>query len=97
MTRLEHSKQHNPRNVTIQVRARQAQRDLIDRAAHVLGRNRSDFLLDAACREAESVLLDQRIFSLNEDVYSQFVAALDSPPIENEKLKNLLRQKAPWE
>ncbi len=44
------------RDVTINIHARQRQRDLIDEAAAVLGKNRSDFMLETACREAESVL-----------------------------------------
>ena len=43
------------RDVMINIRARQRQRDLIDEAAAVLGKNRSDFMLETACREAEAV------------------------------------------
>ena len=49
-------KERQPRDVTINLRANQRQRALIDRAAETLGKNRSDFMLEAACREA-SVLL----------------------------------------
>ena len=45
--------------VTISIRAKAGQRDLIDQAADRLGRSRSDFMLEAACRQAENVLLDQ--------------------------------------
>ena len=44
--------------VSINIRAKAKQRDLIDQAANSLGRSRSDFMLEAAYREAESVLLD---------------------------------------
>ena len=33
----------------INLRARAEQRELIDQAAELLGKNRSDFMLDAAC------------------------------------------------
>lgn len=92
-----HPSSENLKSITIQIRAREEQRSLIDKAAHILGRNRSDFLLDIACREAEAILLDQRFFSLNEDVYKTFMEALDSPLMENQKLKKLLAQKAPWD
>jgi len=85
------------RNVTIQLRARESQRALIDKAAHALGKNRSDFLLEAACREAETVLLDQRFFSLSEEDYNRFMQELDAPPSRNKKLQALLLQKAPWD
>ena len=52
------------RRVTINLRADQVRRALIDRAAERLGKNRSEFMLEAACREATSVLLDQRLFLL---------------------------------
>lgn len=97
MTHLNTPQQENLRDVTIQVRARQEQRSLIDKAAHILGRNRSDFLLDVACREAEAVLLDQRLFSVDEETFKAFMEALDHPPVENQKLKKLLQQKAPWD
>ena len=90
-------KDRQPRDVTINLRANQKQRALIDRAAETLGKNRSDFMLEAACREADAVLLDRRLFLLDEKAYKSFTAALDKPPAENPKLRRLLRSKAPWE
>ena len=84
------------RAVSINIRARQRQRDLIDRAAEALGKNRSDFMLETACREAESVLLDKRVFLLDDEAYKQFVARLNAPPKTNRKLQDLLETKAPW-
>lgn len=52
---------HRARGETINLRASSKQKAMIDRAAEALGRTRSDFMLDTACREAESVLLDRRI------------------------------------
>jgi uncharacterized protein (DUF1778 family) len=46
----------------IRIRAAAEQRDLIDQAADHLGRSRSDFILEAACRRAEDMLLDQTYF-----------------------------------
>ncbi len=85
------------RNVTIQLRAKESQRYIIDRAAHALGKNRSDFLLETACREAEEILLDQRFFALSEENYNRFIQELDQDPSENPKLKNLMLQKSPWD
>ena len=50
----------------INLRVNRDQKALIDRAASALGRNPSDFMLEAACKEAESVLLDRRYFVLSE-------------------------------
>ena len=85
------------RGETINLRASQRQKVLIDRAAAALGRSRSDFMLDTACREAESILLDRRYFSLSEDEFKEFAAMLDGPPRDNPKLRRLLQTKAPWD
>jgi uncharacterized protein (DUF1778 family) len=85
------------RGVTINLRADEVKRSLIDRAAERLGKNRSEFMLEAACREATSVLLDQRFFLLDEKTYKRFTAALDKPPAENSRLRRLLMTKAAWE
>jgi uncharacterized protein (DUF1778 family) len=85
------------RGDTINLRASQRQKQLIDRAAEALGRSRSDFMLETACREAESVLLDQRYFSLSEADFKRFVALLDRPPKDNPRLRRLLHTRAPWD
>jgi uncharacterized protein (DUF1778 family) len=86
-----------PRDININIRAKRRQRDLIDQAAELLGKTRSDFMLETACREAEDVLLDQRIFTLEPETFRKFQALLDAPPSENAKLRKLLATKAPWE
>jgi uncharacterized protein (DUF1778 family) len=83
--------------VTINLRADQRQRALIDRAARAVGKNRSDFMLEAACREADTVLLDRRFFLLDDKEYKRFTAALDRRPPDNPRLRRLLAAKAPWE
>lgn len=81
----------------INLRALPAQRDLIDRAAGVLGKNRSDFMLEAACDRARNVLLDQTFFELDEARFAEFVELLDTPPAPNPGLERLLAVKAPWD
>ncbi len=91
------AKSKSPRDVVINLRAKQSQRNLIDRAAESLGKSRSDFLLDAACSEAENVLLDQRIFYLDDAQYKVMMDLLNAPPQKNEKLQALFARKSPWE
>ena len=67
------------RDAAINLRALPEQRDLIDQAAHLLGKNRSDFMLEAACDKAQAVLLDQVFFSLDEAKFRAFTAMLDAP------------------
>ena len=85
------------RGVTINLRADTATRTLIDRAAEQVGKNRSEFMLEAACRAATAVLLDQRLFLFDDNAYKRFTAALDKPPAEDRRLRRLLRTKAAWE
>ncbi len=85
------------RGEIINLRASQVQKSLIDRAAAALGRNRSDFMLESACREAEAVLLDRRYFTLPAGEFKRFTAMLDRPAADNAKLRRLLKTKAPWE
>ena len=81
--------------VTISIRAKAGQRDLIDQAADRLGRSRSDFMLEAACRQAECVLLDQTYFALDVERMAAFRAMLDKPPAVNERLRRLLNAPSP--
>jgi uncharacterized protein (DUF1778 family) len=83
--------------VSINIRAKARQRDLIDQAAERLGRSRSDFMLDAACTRAEDVLLDQTFFSLDKDAFAQFQAMLDAPPTPTERLTRFLKSTSPWD
>ncbi|MHB8348443.1 MAG: type II toxin-antitoxin system TacA family antitoxin [Acidiferrobacterales bacterium] len=84
------------RDAAINLRALPQQRDLIDQAAQLLGKNRSDFMLEAACDKAQAVLLDQVFFNLDEAKFRQFTALLDEPLTPNVGLERLLAVKAPW-
>lgn len=90
-------KARKTRDTVINLRASRTQKALIDRAAQALGRKRSEFMLDSACKEAESVLLDQRYFALSAEEFKRFTAILDKPSADNAKLQRLLKSRAPWE
>jgi uncharacterized protein (DUF1778 family) len=83
--------------VMINLRADKSKRALIDRAAAVLGKNRSEFMLEAACRDAASVLLDRTFFHLDQKAYKRFIDALDRRPAKNSRLSRLLHSTPPWE
>ena len=82
--------------VTISIRAKAGQRDLIDQAADRLGRSRSDFMLEAACRQAEDVLLDQTYFALDATAFATFQDMLDNPPAPTDRLRRTLKAQAHW-
>lgn len=83
--------------VSINIRAKARQRDLIDHAAERLGRSRSEFMLDAACRQAEDVLLDQAFFTVDHTTFATLQELLDRPLPPTDKLRLLLKTKAPWD
>jgi uncharacterized protein (DUF1778 family) len=87
----------NQASVSINIRAKTRQRDLIDQAAEQLHRSRSDFMLEAACREAQNVLLDKAFFTVDAKTFEYFQTLLDKPLPATDKLRKLLATKAPWE
>lgn len=84
------------RDAAINLRAKTEQRDLIDQAAAMLGKNRSDFMLEAACDRAQSILLDQVFFKLDAGRFKTFLQRLDAPSATNEGLARLMDVQAPW-
>lgn len=71
-------------------------RQLIDDAAAVLGKTRTEFMIDSARALAIDTLLDQRLFVLDAERHEAFVHALDNPPAPGPKLRALLRRTPAW-
>ncbi len=82
---------------TLNIRIKPEVRDLIDRAAKSRGKNRTDFILDAARVAAEDTLLDQVIMTVSPQAFEQFQARLDMPPKPNDRLLKTMQTPAPWE
>jgi uncharacterized protein (DUF1778 family) len=85
------------RRSLINLRVTPRDRDLIDRAAASLGKNRSEFMMDASRQAAEDALLDRQAFRLDAAHFAAFVAALDATPAPNDRLRRLLATPAPWD
>jgi len=81
----------------INLRVTRHDRDLIDRAADALGKNRTEFMLEATRRAAEDALLDRTLFRLDPKRFEAFHAALDRPVNPPKALRKLMTLKAPWE
>ena len=81
---------------TLNIRIKPEERGLIDRAARARGKNRTDFILDAARVAAEEALLDQVIISVGAEAYAEFVARLDMPPGSNDRLRKTMQTPVPW-
>jgi uncharacterized protein (DUF1778 family) len=82
---------------SLNIRIKADDRSLIDRAARVRGKNRTDFILDAARRAAEETLLDQALTLVSPAAYAEFVARLDQPAAPNERLIKTMKTPAPWD
>jgi uncharacterized protein (DUF1778 family) len=90
------SKRQTQRRETLNIRIQAEQRGLIDRAAKARGKNRTDFILDAACRAAEDALLDRALIAVSPKAYAEFLARLEAPPKPNERLRRTMRAPTPW-
>ena len=91
------SQQDKSKRDTLNIRIKPELRELIDRAADLSGKNRTDFVLDAARAAAGDALLDRTVLAINAKAYAEFLARLDAPPRPNVRLRRSLRTTAPWE
>ncbi|MEO5345058.1 MAG: DUF1778 domain-containing protein [Magnetococcus sp. YQC-9] len=88
---------NQPGRDSLNLRIRPEEKWLIDQAARSRGQNRTEFILQAARREAEETLLEQRLIRVDEEAHAQWLALLDAPPQPNERLCRSLRTPTPWE
>jgi uncharacterized protein (DUF1778 family) len=70
---------------------------IIDRAASVRGRSRTDFVREAAVRAAEEVLMERVLVRMSSSGFQAFVTALAAPAVAPPELLELLERPAPWE
>ena len=82
---------------TLNIRIRPEERSLIDRAAKARGKNRTDFILEAARSAAEEALLDQVLIVASPEAYAEFLARLDRPSQGNDRLHKTMNTPAPWD
>ena len=76
-----------PKRDSLNLRILPALRDLIDRGARVQGKNRTDFILEAAKRAAEEALLERTMLA----------ARLERPAQPNKRLRRTMQTPAPWD
>jgi uncharacterized protein (DUF1778 family) len=88
------SRAENPAK-PVNLRVRTEIRSLIDTAARIQGKSRSDFMIDAARRAAEEAVLDQTLLRVDLTTFDQFVELLDRPA-SGPGVERLLNARAPW-
>jgi uncharacterized protein (DUF1778 family) len=88
------------RDQMLQLRATQEQRQLIDQAAAVEGISRSEFILRSCQERAQTVLLDQTLFSLNGEQSLALLADLHDQArhrADQKTVADLLAAPQPWD
>jgi uncharacterized protein (DUF1778 family) len=81
----------------ISMRLPEADVAMIDRAASLRGRSRTDFVREAAVRAAEEVLMENRLIRMSPEGFTEFMAALSGPARPVPEIVELAERPAPWE
>lgn len=70
---------------------------MIDRAAKLRGRSRTDFVRDAAVRAAEEVVMENRLIRMGPEGFADFMDVLSRPAAPVPEMVELAKRPAPWE
>ena len=81
----------------LSIRLPDADLAIIDRAAQLRGRSRTEFMRDAAVRAAEEAIMNTNLLRVSPEAFDAFVAMMDAPPEPTPALIDLFRRTAPWE
>jgi uncharacterized protein (DUF1778 family) len=81
----------------ISMRLPEADIAMIDRAAGLRGRSRTDFVREAAVRAAEDVLMENRLIRMSSEGFADFMTALAGPATPAPEMVELAKRPAPWE
>ena len=81
----------------ISMRLPEADVAMIDRAAGLRGRSRTDFVRDAAVRAAEDVLMETGLIRMSADGFADFMAVVSAPASPVPEMAEVVKRPAPWE
>ncbi|MDQ0563724.1 uncharacterized protein (DUF1778 family) [Rhizobium mesoamericanum] len=81
----------------ISMRLPEADVAMIDRAASLRGRSRTDFVRDAAVRAAEEVVMEQSLIRMSPEGFTAFMDVLAAPATPVPEMVELAKRPAPWE
>lgn len=70
---------------------------MIDHAARLKGRSRTDFVRDAAMRAAEDIVMENTLVRMSPDGFEAFMAAVTGPATPVAAMTEILTRLAPWE
>lgn len=92
MPRIKRRKEH-----PLSMRLPETDIAIIDRAATLRGRSRTDFVREAAVRAAEDVLLETMPIRMSSAGFKAFVEVLSRPARPVPEMVELFERTAPWE
>jgi len=81
----------------ISMRLPEADVAMIDRAASLRGRSRTDFVREAAVRAAEEVVMEQGLIRMSPEGFADFMEILSRTPTIVPEMMEVLKRPAPWE
>lgn len=84
------------RDKQINIRATDEERAVIDYAASLVNKNRTDFILERAVNEARNIILDQKVFILDDARYQAFIEQLEAPVQNTEGRQRLMDVEPEW-
>jgi uncharacterized protein (DUF1778 family) len=93
MARIRSKKKEYP----LSMRFPEADTAMIDRAARLKGRSRTDFVREAAVRAAEEALMENTLIRMSPNGFKAFIAALSAPATPVPEMAEILNRVAPWE
>ena len=84
-------------DTSVSIRMPQQTKDLIEKASTTVNMTFSAFVVESAREHAVDVLLNQTVFNLSADQAEAFAQVLENPPAPAERLRELMKSRAPWE
>ena len=81
----------------LSMRLPEADLAVIDRAAQLRGRSRTDFVREAAVRAAEAVLIENTLVSMSPEGFDAFLSAIAGQAAPVPEMVALFRRASPWE
>lgn len=78
------------RNEKLDLRLTAEAKNTLIAAAQAQRRSLSEFVLESALTQAEEALADRRVFHLSPEKWEEFIAALDAPPRDLPRMRQLL-------
>ena len=87
----------NRKDVPLSMRLSASDMAIIDRAATIRGRSRTEFARDTMVRAAEEVIMDNQPIRMSPEGFAQFLQAISAPPQAAPEMVRFMTKQAPWE